>query len=129
MEDRRNHFKMKLISEYVMIAKISTGGYKIVHKRDIDEIYVNNYNKEWIKSWNANMDIQLTLDHFAIITYITDYMLKDDTGTMEFIKKAIKDTENKQLRERLKIVKNTFLSHRQIGEAEAYYKLFPSFQY
>ena len=39
--------------------KISTGGYKIVHKRDIDEIYVNNYNKEWIKSWNANMDIQL----------------------------------------------------------------------
>ena len=73
------------------------------------------------------MDIQLTLDHFAIITYITDYMLKDDTGTMEFIKKAIKDTENNQLKERLKIVKNTFLTHRQIGEAEAYYKLFPSF--
>ena len=35
------------------------------------------------------MDIQIT-----IITYITDYMLKDDTGTMEFIKKAVKDTEN-----------------------------------
>ena len=46
-------------------------------------------------------------------------MLKDDTGTMEFIKK--------QLRERLKIVKNTFLTHRQIGEAEAYYRIIPSF--
>ena len=44
---------------------ISTGGYKIVHKRDINEIYVNNYNKEWIKSWNANMDIQLMLNHFT----------------------------------------------------------------
>ena len=43
------------------------------------------------------MDIQLTLDHFATITYIKDYLLKDDTGTMEFIKKAIKDTENQQL--------------------------------
>ena len=73
------------------------------------------------------MDIQMTLDHFAIITYITDYMLKDDTGTMKFIMKAIKDAENQQLRERLKIVKNTFLTHRQIGEAEAYYRLIPSF--
>ena len=59
--------------------------YKIIHQRDIDEIFVNNYNKEWIKSWNSNMDIQITLDHFAIVTYITDYMQKDDTGTMEFI--------------------------------------------
>ena len=74
------------------------------------------------------MDIQITLDHFAIITYITDYMLKDDTGTVEFIKKAIKDTENQALRERLKAVKNTFLTHRHIGEAEAYYKLFKSFK-
>ena len=54
------------------------------------------------------MKIQSTLDNFAIITYITDYMLKDDTGTIVFIKKAIKDTGNQQLKERLKIVKNTF---------------------
>ena len=94
---RKVQFKRDLIKQYKEMLKISTGGYKIVHKRDIDEIFVNNYNKEWIKCWNSNMDIQLTLDHFAIITYITDYMLKDDTGTMEFIKKAIKDTENKQL--------------------------------
>ena len=53
-------------------------------------------------------------------------MLKDDTGIMELIKQAIKDAENKSLRERLKIVKNTFLTHRQIGESEAYYKLFKS---
>ena len=54
-------------------------------------------------------------------------MQKDDTGTMEFIGKAIKDTENQQLKDRLRIVKNTFLTHRQIGEAEAYYRLMPSF--
>ena len=107
--------------------KISTGGYKVVHRRDIVEIFVNNYNREWIKSWNSNMNIQITLNHFGIITYITDYMLKDDTGTMEFIKKAIKDTDNLKLKDRLKAVKNTFLTHRQIGEAEAYYRLIPSF--
>ena len=124
---QEENFNKALINGYKEVLQISTGGYKIVHKRDIDEIFVNNYNKEWIKAWNSNMDIQITLDHFAIVTYITDYMQKDDTGTMEFIVKAIKDTEKQQLKDRLRTVKNTFLTHRQIGEAEAYYRLIPSF--
>ena len=98
----------------------------MTNERDIDEIYINNYNEEWIRCWDSNMDIQLTMDYFAIITYITDYYMKDDTGTMEFIKAAIKDSENQPLRDKLKVVKNTFLTHRQMGESEAYYKLFPS---
>ena len=48
------------------------------------------------------------------------------SGTMEFINKAIKDIVNQQLRHHIKIVKDTFLTHRQIGEAEAYYRLIPS---
>ena len=87
--EREIQFQRDLVEQYKEMLKISTGGYKIVHKRDIDEIYVNNYNKEWIKCWDANIDIQLTLYHFAIITYITDYMLKDDTGTMEFIRTTV----------------------------------------
>ena len=66
------------------------------------------------------------MDYFAVITYITDYYMKDDTGTMEFIKKVIKESENYDLRNRLKAVKNTFLTHRQIGEAESYCRISPS---
>ena len=56
------------IQVYEEIICISQKGYKIIHKRDIDEIYVNNYNTEWIINWNANMDLQLCLDFYAIIT-------------------------------------------------------------
>ena len=87
---------------------------------------VNNYNSEWIRAWNGNLDLQITLDHFAIVTYICDYMMKDDSGTMEFIRRALKDSENEQMKEKLKIVKNQFQTHRQIGEAEAVYRIFPS---
>ena len=111
---------------YEEMLKISTRGFCIVHKRDVDEVNINNYNEEWIRCWDSNMDIQITMDYFAVITYITDYYMKDDTGTMEFIKKAIKDAENENLRKRLKIVKNTFLTHRQMGEAESFYRIFPS---
>ena len=52
--------------------------------------------------------------------------MKDETGTAGFIKKALKDNRNENLKEQLKIVKNVFITHRQVGEAECYYRLFPS---
>ena len=44
-------------------------GYAVLVKRDVDEIFTNTYNPEWIKSWNANMDMQFCMDFFAIITF------------------------------------------------------------
>ena len=46
-----------LIEKYETALGVSNHGYRIIHKRDVDEIYVNNYNPEWIVSWNANMDL------------------------------------------------------------------------
>ena len=120
-------YEQDLINKYEESLSISFRGFTMIHKRDVDEIFINNYNKEWIHCWDSNMDIQITLDFYAIITYISDYYMKDDTGTMEFLKAAIKDTENESFKEKLKKLKNTFLTHRQMGEAEAYYRLFPSF--
>ena len=71
-----------LITQYENALAVSEKGYKILHKRDIDEIFINNYNSEWILNWNANMDIQLCPDFYAVLTYISDYFSKDDSGTM-----------------------------------------------
>ena len=114
-----------IIETYENALQVSSCGYKFIHKRDINEIYVNNYSREWILSWNANMDLQLCLDYYAIITYISDYYSKDDSGTMEFIKNALQNAENECLRNKLSIVINTFLTHRQIGESEAFFKILP----
>ena len=43
--------------KYEEALSLSSRGYAVIAKRDIDEIYVNFYNPEWIKSWNGNMDI------------------------------------------------------------------------
>ena len=77
--------KNELLNVYEDLLKISFRGFYFVHKRDVDEVNINNYNEEWMKCWDSNMDIQITMDYFAVITYITDYYLKDDTGTLEFI--------------------------------------------
>ena len=112
--------------DYIKALSMSKSGYSVVLKRDVDEIFINPYNIEWLRAWDGNMDIQVVLDFFAVITYVTDYYAKDDTGTMEIIKAALAQSDSKDLKERMKIVANTFLTHRQMGEAEACYRLLPS---
>ena len=41
-------------------------------------------------AWNANMDIQMAIDPYAGITYIINYMNKDETGLTKFMKDALK---------------------------------------
>ena len=73
-------------TDYCEALSYSRAGYSVHLKRDIDEIFINSYNPEWIRAWDGNIDIQPVFDFFAVITYVTDYFTKDETGTMEVIK-------------------------------------------
>ena len=112
-------------SDYLMALSYSRAGYSYHQKRDIDEIYINSYNPEWLRAWDGNIDIQPCFDFFGVITYVTEYYSKDDTGTMEVLKQVIESNPDDTTREKMKKVASTFLSHRQIGEAEAFFKLLP----
>ena len=114
------------LAEYEEALKYTKSGYKIVQQRDLTEIYINSYNIEWMRAWNANMDIQLCLDYHAVITYITDYYAKEDSGLMDLINSVLTQEASEDTKERMKTVANTFMTHRQIGEAEAIYRLLPN---
>ena len=118
----------KRYENYIEALSLSYGkrGYDVLMKRDTDETYINNYNIEYLLAWDCNMDIQVCLDYFAIITYILDYKMKDESGTLEEITKALKQDNSEGLRKKLSLVAHTFLTHRRAGECEIMYKLFPS---
>ena len=86
--------------DYIKALSTSKMGYAVVLQRDIDEIYVNSYNAEWIRAWDANIDVQIALDFFSIITYIADYYSKDDSGTSEFIKKGMAECTSQEVKDR-----------------------------
>ena len=109
---------------YISALQASTSGYSIILQRDINEMYVNSYNPEWARAWNGNHDIQICLDYFAVITYITEYFTKDDTGTMKFLLEALKNTDCEDLKDKMKLLMNTYIAARQMGETEALYKKF-----
>ena len=113
------------IKVYAGALQLTSHGYSVILERDIEEINTNNYNAEWIKAWDGNIDIVICMDYFGVITYITDYYMKDESGTLKFIENALENSIDDSIKSKLRLVKNTFLTHRQVGEAEAYYKLFP----
>ena len=90
-------------------------------------MFVNSYNPEWARAWNGNHDIQICLDYYAVITYITEYFTKDDTGTMKLLLDALKESSCATLKEKMTTLMKTFISARQMGECEALYKVFPDF--
>ena len=83
-------------------------------------------NKTLYRAWNGNIDLQICLDFFSVITYITDYYAKDESGTMKVIKQALAQNESKDVKDQMKLISNTFLTSRQMGEAEAVFRLIPS---
>ena len=77
--------------EYEEALKISERGNIIILKRGVKDRMVNNYNPVFLSAWNANLDLQVCVDNYAVITYITDYLTKGDSGLTSLLKKAITD--------------------------------------
>ena len=100
------------LDEYEKALTSTKRGYKVVQQRDLTEIYINPYNIEWMRAWNANMDIQICLDYHAVITYITDYYAKADSGLMDLINSVLTQEASEDTKERMKTVANTFMTHR-----------------
>ena len=71
------------------------------------------------------MDLAVCLDFFAIITYITDYYTKTETKMMSTLQAAAKASEGKERKDQMKFLAQTFLTHRETGESEIFYRVMP----
>ena len=74
---------------------------------------VNNFNKCFSKVWNGNTDIQFCPDLHGVVTYITDYFSKDDSGLTKLLKQAMREKKDCTDFDRLNYVKKVYFTHRQ----------------
>ena len=136
VENRMKRIKMLLnisgygkeedLALYENALTYSKNGFSIILQRDVNEMYINSYNPEWARAWNGNTDLQPCFDYFAVITYITEYFWKDDTGLMVKLTELVKKSDCGTLKERMILLMKGFISARQMGESEALYKILPS---
>lgn len=94
-------------------------------KRQVDEIFTNQYNKHLLRAWNANMDIQYILDAFSCVVYIISYISKaeHELGLLlqQTKNEAVEGNLNAQ--EAMKKVGTAYLDHRKISAQEAVYRV------
>ena len=116
---------------YHFSLSVITYGTKVILKRDPRDILINNYNPIWMLVWDGNMDIQICLDYFSIITYMTDYVCKAETKTSEMLKEVKKAKEKEKVgnNDLMYALAQAYLTSREMGESEAYYKLYPNLHY
>ena len=72
------------------------------------------------------MDIQFCMDHYGVVTYVTDYFSKDDSGLTQVLQKALKESKHTNDFDRLNYLKKVFFTHRQVCVSEAAYRLISS---
>ena len=113
------------IDDYEEALSTSQRGKIVILKRNLNERNVNNYNKEFIMAWQANMDIQFCYDGYAVVTYITDYFSKTDAGITKALQEAVHEKKDCNDLERLNYIKRIYFTHKQAGLAEATYRLTP----
>merc|ERR1712218_162011 len=104
---------------YLKALAVSGDGYTYHLARDIDEIFINSFNVEWLRAWNGNMDLQVTLDFFAVITYITDYFTKGEPAVINAMMEAVKDNSCPVVTEKMKSAAAGYVRNRTVGESEA----------
>lgn len=72
-EDIRFDEFLKLLditySDYIMSCRSSIKNTTVFLKRSTNASFINNYNRQLLRAWKANIDIQFILDTYACAKY------------------------------------------------------------
>ncbi|XP_053089417.1 uncharacterized protein LOC117597159 [Pangasianodon hypophthalmus] len=109
MDDYRNHAKALSTFSVVLL------------KRDPKEAWVNGYNPDLLRAWNANMDIQYVLDSYSCIMYMLSYISKPEHVMNDFLKNVIKGVREADVNEEdeMKQIMQAYSKHRQVSGQES----------
>jgi len=110
--------------EYEWALRVIHSRPTLIHKREPNARWVNQYNIELLKAWNANMDIQFVLDAYACAKYLMSYTTKPEREMSLLLEETHKECRegNMSVREEMKKLTGTFFNHRQVSVQEAIYR-------
>ena len=97
---------------------------KHVLKCDKGVEYINSYNPDFLRAWQANMDIQMVGSVYGAAKYICHYMCKDEPQVLKQLisRKLDELPDGCNQRQRLLKVGKMLISHRILSAQEAVYR-------
>ena len=111
------------LDEYTKALEVSSKGSGVVLKRQPNECNVNNYNAPVTLAWQANTDTQYVLNAYACVMYVASYIMKTDRAMGQLLKRVASEARTDELKQQLRKVGSTFLTHREVSAQEAIYRI------
>ena len=109
------------IAQHQTLHSIITKHLCIIYKRNIDDLWINPYNKTLLLTWNANMDIQPVLDVYSCIMYIVSYISKGEKEMGDLLRNVQSEARPGHMGplQELRKLGNVFIQNRDISVMEA----------
>ncbi|XP_029987916.1 uncharacterized protein LOC115417874 [Sphaeramia orbicularis] len=106
---------------YMKLAQNLTSGSVIQLKRHPKDCWVNAYNPDLLRAWNANMDIQYVLDEYCCAMYMMSYISKPEHEMTELLNNVIMTTRESDINQRdeMKTIMQAYAKHREVSAQEA----------
>ena len=97
---------------------------KLVIRRAPNKRWINVYNPDLLLAWNANMDFQPVLDPYTCVCYILSYISKAEHAMSLLLETTLQEAreDNLQVKEQLKKLGSTYLTHREVSAQESAYR-------
>ena len=99
----------------------------VVLKRNQEDVFINNYNPDLLRAWNANIDVQYVLDPYSCIMYIISYIAKSENELGVVLKQAreemIKEGMNVNEARCMRSLAHKYFTHREVSVQEAVVRL------
>lgn len=100
------------LERYIHALRSSLNQEKFFLKRKPNEVRINAFNSELLKSWQANLDIQFITNGYTCGTYIVSYVSKGQRGMSNLLRQACEEARQNDsiIRQQVRRIGNKFLS-------------------
>ena len=105
--------------------KLMSKKVSIILKRNPQDIWVNQYNPDLSRAWNANLDIQYITDIYGCVAYVVSYMSKAERGMGLLLGQAQSEAlkGNVDAKQSMKQIGQVYLQNRDVSAQEACFRV------
>ncbi|CAI5670342.1 unnamed protein product [Oreochromis niloticus] len=98
-----------------------SNGHVILLEREPNDCWVNAYNADLLRAWNANMDIQYVIDDYSCLMYMMSYVSKPEFEMTQFLNGVIQEVKKSNVNERdeMKQIMQAYAKHREVSAQES----------
>ena len=79
------------INVYTNALQVSKRGTNIILKCNIQDVFINQCNRDILILWGGNMDLQPVIDEVAAVMYVCSYVTKGEKAMGETLKSVVKE--------------------------------------